>query len=272
MIIGSREFDTDNRCFIVGILNVTPDSFSNGGKWNTFDDVLRHAETMIKNGADIIDVGGESTKPGYTPITEQEETDRIAPVIEELRSRFSIPISVDTCKSAVAEAAISAGADLVNDIWGLKRDPDMARTISRAGVACCLTHNRQNPEYIDFMNGMLNDLRESLGIANKAGIADDKIILDPGIGFAKTYNMNLLAINRLDMVRELGYPVMLGASRKSVIGLALDLPVTERLEGSLAAAVIGIMRGCSFVRVHDVRETKRAVMMTEAIIAGGNTV
>jgi len=266
MIIGKREFDTDNRCYIVGILNITPDSFSDGGKWSTPDDAIRYAKDMIKGGADIIEVGGESTRPGYSPVTEQEETDRAVPVIETLRSRFDIPLSIDTHKSAVASAAIRAGADIVNDIWGLKRDPDMAGVIASAGVVCCLMHNREQIEYSDFLNDMLSDLRISAEIAHNAGIAADKIILDPGIGFSKTYEMNLQAINRLDLVRGLGYPVLLGASRKSVIGITLGLPVTERLEGSLATAVTGIMRGCSFLRVHDVIETKRAVTMTEAIL------
>jgi dihydropteroate synthase len=250
----------------MGILNVTPDSFSDGGKWGTIGKALRRAEEMIEEGADIIDVGGESTRPGYDMISEQEETDRVLPVIEALLGRFDIPVSVDTYKSKVAGAALDAGAALVNDIWGLKRDPDMAGLIARSGAACCLMHNRENMDYSDFMSDLLGDLRESLTIAAGAGIPGDKIILDPGIGFAKTHEMNLEAINRLDKVAELGYPVLLGVSRKSVIGRALDLPVDERLEGSLAAAVIGVMRGCSFVRAHDVKETKRAIAMAEAVV------
>jgi len=266
MIIGSREFAIGGRCYVVGILNVTPDSFSDGGKWVTLDRALRRAEDMIRCGADMIDVGGESSKPGHTPITAQEETDRAAPVIEALRGRFDVPLSIDTYKSAVAEAALRAGADLVNDIWGFRHDPDMAGAAARWGAACCLTHNRKRIDYEDFMPDMLDDLRESALIAQNAGVAGDKIILDPGIGFAKTYGMNLEAINKLDAVAGLGYPIMLGASRKSVIGLALGLPESDRVEGSLAAAVIGVMRGCSFVRVHDVSETRRAITMAEAII------
>ena len=267
MNIGNRRFDTDSRCYIVGILNITPDSFSDGGKWAVFDNALRRAEDMIKCGADIIDVGGESTRPGCAPVTAREEIDRIAPVIEGLRGRLDIPISIDTYKSAVADAAINAGADMINDIWGLKRDQEMARVIANYGVSCCLVHNREKIDYTDFLTDMLSDLRESVEIAHNAGIADDKIILDPGVGFAKTYEMNLESINKLNAVKELGYPVLLGASRKSVIGLTLNTPVTQRLEGSLAAAVIGTMRGCSFVRVHDVSQTKRAVTMAEAIIS-----
>ena len=266
MVIGDRHFDTENKRYIVGILNVTPDSFSDGGKWSDIDDALRHAEDMANDGADIIDVGGESTRPGYASISEQEEIDRTAPVIEALRGRIDTPVSIDTCKSAVAKCAIGAGAAMVNDIWGLKRDPGMAGLIADSGVACCLMHNRDNEDYSDFMSDMLSDLKESADIALGSGVSPDKIILDPGVGFAKTHEMNLEAINRLDMLKNLGYPVLLGVSRKSVVGQTLGLPVERRLEGSLAAAVVGMVRGCSFIRVHDVIETKRALMMTEAII------
>ena len=266
MTIGKREFDTGNKCYIMGILNVTPDSFSDGGMWTSLDNALRHAEQMVEEGVDIIDVGGESTRPGYTMISDQEEIDRTAPVIESLCGHFDIPVSTDTYKSAVAESAIRAGAHMVNDIWGLKHDPNMASLISRTGAVCCLMHNRDNMEYSDFMSDMINDLTVSTVLAKEAGISADKVILDPGIGFAKTHQMNLEAINRLDMIKKLGYPVLLGASRKSVVGLTLDLPVTERLEGSLAVAVIGIIRGCSFLRVHDVKETRRVLKMTEAIL------
>ena len=269
MIIGKREFDSGNRCYIMGILNITPDSFSDGGKWRGLDNALRHVEDMIGCGADIIDVGGESTRPDHTGIPLQEELDRVVPVIEAIRRRFETPLSIDTCKSAVAKAALCAGADMVNDIWGLRRDPEMAGVIAQAGAPCCLMHNRDNMDYTDFIADMLSDLRESLRLAATSGITADRIVLDPGIGFAKTYQMNLEAINRIDLIKELGYPVLLGVSRKSVIGLTLDLPVDDRVEGSLAAAVVGIMRGASFVRVHDVRETKRAVVMAEAIIHGG---
>ena len=266
MIIGGRGFDTDNRCYIMGILNVTPDSFSDGGKWAGIDAALRRAESMAAEGADIIDVGGESTRPGHTAITAREETDRTAPVIEALRSRVDAPVSIDTYKSAVAEAAIIAGAAMVNDVWGLKRDRAMAGLIARSGAACCLMHNRDDMDYSDFLRDVLADLEESARIAKSAGVAHDRIIVDPGVGFAKTYEMNLAVINGIDRVRALGYPVMLGASRKSVVGIALGAPVGERVEGSLAAAVVGVARGCSFVRTHDVKETKRAVTMAEAIL------
>jgi dihydropteroate synthase len=266
MVIGGIEFDTENRCYIMGILNVTPDSFSDGGKWKTIDSAMRHAEEMAAAGADIIDIGGESTRPGHEEIPVEEELDRVIPIIEALERRLDVPSSIDTYKSAVAREAVRAGADLVNDIWGLKRDADMAGVIKESGVSCCLMHNRDNMNYTVFMPDMLKDLSASVSIAGEAGIAADKIILDPGLGFAKTYEMNLEAVNKLHMVKELGYPVLLGASRKSFVGLALQLPVTERVEGTIATTVIGVMRGCSFVRVHDVKETRRAVTMTEAIL------
>ena len=271
MLIGNYNFDIENKSYIMGILNVTPDSFSDGGKWDMLDRALWHAEGMIEDGADIIDVGGESTRPGYTVISDSEEIDRAIPVIEALRSRFDVPISIDTYKSAVADAGLRAGADLINDIWGLKHDPAMAGLIARSGAACCLMHNRKEIDYTDFMRDLCSDLNESIGLAKKAGIADGKIIIDPGVGFAKTYEMNLEAINRLDMLKELGYPILLGTSRKSVVGLTLDLPASDRVEGTLATTVIGVMRGCSFVRVHDVKETRRAITMTEAVLASNVT-
>ena len=267
MIIGGREFDTGNRCYVMGILNVTPDSFFDGGKWNDIDAALRHTDCMVGAGADIIDIGGESSRPGHTGVSPREEIDRVLPILEALGARFDVPLSIDTCKSAVAEAAIGAGAALVNDIWGLKRDPGMAGVIARSGVACCLVHNRGAVDYSDFVQDMIGDLAESAALAIMAGISKENVILDPGVGFSKTHRMDLEAINRIDAVIGLGYPVLLGVSRKSVVGGVLDLPESERLEGSLAAAIVGLMRGCSFLRVHDVRETKRAVAMSEAIIA-----
>ncbi|MCL2226840.1 MAG: dihydropteroate synthase [Oscillospiraceae bacterium] len=266
MQIGGREFDTVSGCYVMGILNVTPDSFSDGGKWDKLDSALKHVQDMIGEGADIIDIGGESSRPGHESISVQEELNRALPVVEAVRSRFDVPISIDTCKSEVAKAALSAGADLVNDIWGLKSDPGMAGVIAQAGAACCLMHNRADMDYSDFIPDVLDDLRESLILAKKAGIADDKVILDPGVGFAKTHEMNLGVINRLDAIKAMGYPVLLGASRKRVVGNTLDLPVEERVEGSLAAAIIGLVRGCCFVRVHDVKETCRAIKMAQAIL------
>ena len=266
MEIGGRIFDTENNCYIMGILNVTPDSFSDGGKWTVLGASLTHAEEMLRDGADIIDVGGESTRPGHTVISDQEEIDRVVPVIEALHARIDAVISIDTYKSAVAQAAINAGAHLVNDIWGLKHDAKMAGIIAKSGVACCLMHNRDNKDYGVFIDDFIRDLSGAVDIAKSAGIADDKIILDPGVGFAKTQEMNLEAINRVDAIRALGYPVLLGTSRKRVIGNVLDLPVTERVEGTLATTVIGVMRGCAFVRVHDIKENHRAIAMTRAVL------
>ncbi len=266
MIIGTKEFDTKNHTYIMGILNVTPDSFSDGGRFRRLDDALKHAEEMIRDGADILDVGGESTRPGHTRITDSEETERVIPVIEKLKQEFDIPVSIDTYKSSVAKAALQAGADMVNDIWGLKYDKDMASVIAGYHAACCLMHNREEPVYQDFLPDVLNDLRESVCLAKEAGIDGGKIILDPGVGFGKDYEMNLAVIRHLDRLQELGYPILLGTSRKSVIGLTLNLPSDQREEGTLATTVYGMTKGCSFVRVHDVKANLRAIRMTEAIL------
>ena len=266
MIIGNKNFDTANHTYIMGILNVTPDSFSDGGKFQNLDAALKHAGEMVSDGADILDVGGESTRPGHSQITDQEEIERVVPVIERLKQEFDVPVSVDTYKSAVAEAALTAGADLVTDIWGLKYDEQMAALIARHQAACCLMHNRKEAIYQQFLPDFLNDMEECIRLAKAAGISDDKIILDPGVGFGKNYEMNLEIIRKIDCMHRLGYPVLLGTSRKSVIGLTLDLPADQREEGTLATTVYGITKGCSFVRVHDVRANRRAIQMTEAIL------
>lgn len=270
MKIGNREFDLRNRTYIMGILNVTPDSFSDGGRFCQLDAALRHAEEMIADGADIIDVGGESTRPGYTKIPDEEEIARTVPVLEALKKHFDVPVSIDTYKGAVAEAAVAAGADLVNDIWGLKYDPKVARVIAESGAACCLMHNREDMDYQNFMEDVKSDLRETVRIAKTAGISDDRIILDPGVGFAKSYENNLEIVRRLEELTELGYPVLLGTSRKSMIALTLDLPADERVEGTLVTTVMAVEKKCSFVRVHDVKENWRAIRMTEAILYGQN--
>ena len=265
MRIGTHEFDVKNQTYIMGILNVTPDSFSDGGKFKGVDAALKRAEQMQREGAAILDIGGESTRPGYTPVSEEVEMERILPVIEAVKKNLDIPVSVDTYKSTVAKAAILAGADLINDIWGLKADDKMAELIANHRVACCLMHNRNNAEYVEFILDMLSDLKESLALAEQAGIESDKIILDPGVGFAKSYEQNLEVLRNLDRVRELGYPVLLGTSRKSVIGLTLDLPSEERVEGTLVTTVAAVQAGCGFVRVHDVKENYRAIQMAQAI-------
>lgn len=267
--IGDKTFDLENRTYLMGILNVTPDSFSDGGRFIQEDAALKHVEQMIDEGADIIDVGGESTRPGHQQISEEEEIHRTASVIKQIRDRFDIPISVDTYKAKVAKAAIKAGAGLVNDIWGLKYDPQMAKLIAETGVSCCLMHNRDNTEYDNFLEEVKTDMQESLKLAEKAGISEDKILLDPGVGFGKTYEQNLKIINNLSQFKELGYPLLLGTSRKSVIGLTLELPVTERVEGTLVTTVFAVLAGYGFVRVHDIKENRRAIQMAEAIWGAG---
>ena len=269
MIIGNREFDTEKNTYIMGILNVTPDSFSDGGKYNGMEQALSHAQQMIAEGVDLIDVGGESTRPGHVQISDAEEIARVTPVIEALKKEFNIPVSIDTYKSHVAEAALQAGADLVNDIWGLKYDEKMAGVIAKYHAACCLMHNRKEADYRDFMQDVAADLADTIHLAEAAGIADEKIILDPGVGFGKTYENNLEIINCLEELNMFGYPLLLGCSRKSVIGLTLDLPVTERVEGTLVTTMFGVQKGCMFVRVHDVKENVRTIKMCEAILNSG---
>lgn len=267
-MIGGREFLRSGKTYVCGILNITPDSFSDGGKWVGMDDALRHAEEMVRDGAELIDVGGESTRPGYTVISEDEEIARIAPVIEAIKRRFDVPVSLDTYKYKVARAGIRAGADLINDIWGLRYDNgEMARTIAGSGLPCCLMHNSRQTADGDILPRMIAELGETLAIAERVGIARERIILDPGVGFAKSYEQNLQAIRGVKQLREtFDLPVLLGTSRKSVIGLALEQPVTERLEGTLATTAYAVLQGCSFVRVHDVRENARVVRMMEAIL------
>lgn len=302
MRIGSREFDVENRTYVMGILNVTPDSFSDGGKWNSMDRALVHVEEMLEEGMDILDIGGESTRPGSDySMPAQEELERVMPYIEAVKARFDVPVSLDTYKSQVAEAGIAAGVDLINDIWGLKWDERMAQVIAGHGAACCLMHNRRSTEpgngfsttqqssgnaamgrgdssatavdnrygYRDFLRDVAADLTESVQLAQKAGIREDRIILDPGVGFAKSYEQNLKILHHLEELRTLGYPILLGTSRKSVVGLTLDLPTAERLEGTLATTVIGVLKGCAFVRVHDVKENVRAIRMTRAVLEEG---
>ena len=250
----------------MGILNVTPDSFSDGGQYNNLDSALKQAERMVADGADILDVGGESTRPGHVKIGDEEEIHRVVPVIEALKKRFDVPVSIDTYKSAVAEAALASGADLLNDIWGFRYDERCAELAAQYDVAVCLMHNRDNTDYDNYRNEVLQDLRVSLSIAEKYGIKKEKIMLDPGVGFGKTLEQNLIIMNHLEDIVDLGYPVLLGTSRKSMIGLTLDLPVDEREEGTIATSVIGALKGCEFVRVHDVKKNVRALQMTDAIL------
>ena len=265
MIIGNQEFLEEGHTYVMGILNVTPDSFSDGGRYNHLDAALKHTEQMIKDGAAIIDVGGESTRPGHEKITDQEEIDRILPVIEKIKQEFSVPVSLDTYKAAVAKEGIQAGADLLNDIWGLQYDPAMGKIVADSGVAYCLMHNRDKiTEEMDadlFIEQMKEDAQRALD----AGIKKERIILDPGVGFAKTQEQNLMTIANLDRLKALGYPVLLGTSRKSVIGYVLDVPTDKRLVGTLATSAVAVQTGCMFVRVHDVKENVELIQMLERI-------
>lgn len=269
MKVGKRVFDTEHEVYMMGILNVTPDSFSDGGCYAEMDRALFHAEELIKAGADILDIGGESTRPNHIKISSEEEIQRVCPIIEAVKNRMDIPISLDTYKSDVARAGIQAGADMLNDIWGLKWDGTMAQVIAEGKVACCLMHNRKEAVYQNYIEDVLSDLQESVQLALQAGIDRDSICIDPGIGFAKDLNQNLELMNQLERLQELGYPVLLGTSRKSMIGLTLELPVNEREEGTIATTVFGVMKGCSIIRVHDVEKNLRAVKMTLAMLRAG---
>lgn len=264
--IGKRDFVIGRKPYIMGILNVTPDSFSDGGRYTDVDKALKHVRKMIDEGADIIDVGGESTRPGHTKISVAEEIERTCFVIEAIKENFNIPVSLDTYKWEVAQAGIFAGADLINDIWGFKWDDRMADVVAKSDVACCLMHNRHDTNYNDYLEDVVLDIKESIDIALAAGVKREKIIIDPGIGFAKDTKQNLILLNNLGKLVDMGYPVLLGTSNKSVIGNTLNLDVDNRLEGTIATSVLGLNQGCSFFRVHNVEANKRALMMTNAII------
>lgn len=271
-MIGKKQFKRQGHTYVMGILNVTPDSFSDGGSYPELSDALYRVEQMMKEGAELIDVGGESTRPGYIQqITDEEEIARTCPVIEAIKKNFDVPVSLDTYKSEVAKAGVQAGMDLFNDIWGLQYDPKMAKIIAQSGLPCVLMHNRKEKmgDEIKATPELETMFREDFGriltIAEEAGIDREKIILDPGVGFAKSYEQNLWVINHLPFFQEMGYPVLLGTSRKSVVGLTLDLPVNERVEGTLATTAFAVECGCCMVRVHDVRENVRFIRMMEAI-------
>lgn len=266
MKIGNRNFLLGSRLFIMGILNVTPDSFSDGGRYNTVEAALSHGEKLVREGADILDIGGESTRPGHQAVTSGEEIERIIPVIRALKKSFDVPISVDTYKSQVAEEAVKAGADMINDVWGFRYDGKMADVAGKYQIPVCLMHNRQEPAYhYNILEEVFKDLKESVRLGQQAGVLTSQMILDPGIGFGKTYEMNLYLLNHLKDFKELGFPLLLGTSRKSVIGRTLLLPEEEREEGTLATTFQACMCGWDFVRVHDVEKNKRAITMAEAI-------
>jgi dihydropteroate synthase len=273
------------RTYVMGIINITPDSFSGDGLL-TQDDYIQaavdQARQFIADGADILDIGGESTRPGSNPVDAQTEMERIVPVIDRIKTEMDILISVDTYKAHVAGEALAAGADWINDVWALQADPDMARVVAQAGCPVVLMHNRskandvvlqerlggmyRGAHYANLLEDVKQELQASVRVGLQAGISSEQIILDPGIGFGKTVSQNLELINRLDEIRSLGYPVLLGPSRKSFIGQVLDVPAGDRLEGTLAAICVGVTRGADILRVHDVKETVRVVRMTDAIL------
>jgi dihydropteroate synthase len=287
MIIGQREFSWGARTYVMGILNITADSFSGDGllqeePQQALQRALEQGQEFVAAGVDFLDVGGESTRPGALPVGEEEELRRVLPVVQALVSEFEIPISVDTYRAGVAEAALQAGASLINDVWGLKADPGLAKVVARYQAPVILMHNRSSwahaeikqslggryigMAYEDLLGDIRHELLESVALAQAAGVANENIILDPGIGFGKTVEQNLELIDRLGEICSLGYPVLLGVSRKSFIGYTLDLPPDQRLEGTAAAVAVGIVRGADIVRVHDVRQMMRVTRLTDAII------
>lgn len=263
----NSELILGDRTLIMGILNVTPDSFSDGGLWNEPDQAVEHALQMAAEGADIIDIGGESTRPGHQPVSLEEELARVLPVIESIhRAAPQLILSIDTYKAEVARQAIRAGAHIINDIWGCKADPDMAAVAAEADSPIILMHNRHDRNYQNLAADMAADLNGSINLALEAGVKPHNIILDPGIGFAKDYAENLQAMMVLDELTMLGYPMLLATSRKKFIRTVLDLPSDDVMEGTAATVAFGIAQGCQIVRVHDVATMKRTVLMCDAML------
>jgi dihydropteroate synthase len=294
LTIGKRDFNWGSKTYLMGILNITPDSFSGDGLYQTADssgelDINKLVDTALTKargfadaGADIIDIGGESTRPGADIVDLKTEMERVVPVVESLVQEIDLPISIDTYKHQIAEAALEAGADMVNDVWGLNADPEMGTTITRYGVPVILMHNRSSWAHADIKeslggryigipyDNLIKDIKrellESVELAHTSGIPDGRIILDPGIGFGKTVDQNLELINRMQEIRELGYPLLYGPSRKSFIGYTLDKPPHERLAGTAASIAVGILHGADIIRVHDVDFMKQVATMTDAIV------
>ena len=268
MLLGERTLSLGTRTLIMGILNVTPDSFSDGGRYDNLEAALLQAHRMQEEGADIIDIGGESTRPGYQPISAEEELTRVMPVIEALKrdDSFTTPLSIDTGKALVARRALEAGVEMVNDIWGLKAVPEMAPLLAGFKASVCLMHNRSHTCYGNLVAEILSDLQQSIDLALSVGINGQSIMVDPGIGFGKDLQQNLELMSRLGELHALGYPLLLGTSRKSMIGKILGLPVEERLEGTAATVALGIAQGIDLVRVHDVKAMLRVARMADAIV------
>ena len=280
------QFQWKDRCYVMGIMNVTPDSFSGDGlisETDVVDKALEQAGRFLEEGADVLDIGGESTRPGAELVAEQEELSRVVPVVEAIAKAYpQAVISLDTYKASVAEAGLKAGGHIINDVWGFKADPEMGPLAARTGAPVILMHNRSKPghaeidrrlggsyvapDYQNFLEEVLEETRLLAENAEKSGVSRDQIMIDPGVGFGKTISQNMALINHLDRFRALGYPVLLGASRKSFIGRYLELPADERMEGTAATTALGVARGANMVRVHDVKEMARIVRMTDGMI------
>lgn len=265
----TRTYDLSERTHIMGILNVTPDSFADGGQYFSLEKAVEQAVEMEQAGADIIDIGGESTRPGHTPISSEEEINRILPVIEAVKSKMTIPISIDTYKAETARQALEAGGDIINDIWGGKRDSGMLAVAADKQVPIVLMHNRTNMNYTSLIDDIKQDLQESIDLAIEAGVAKENIVLDPGIGFAKTGEHNLNVMNNLDKLRSLGYPILLGTSRKGFIGNILRVPVEERDIGTGATTCLGIAKGAHIIRIHNVKVNVELSTMMDAMLQKG---
>lgn len=271
-LINGIEFDLYNKSYTMGILNITPDSFSDGGNYIETEEAIKRALKIVEEGADIIDIGAESSRPGCAPVSEEEELKRLIPVLEALKDKVKLPISIDTYKAKVAEEAIKRGATIINDIYGFKKDLNMAKVVAETGVYCVLMHMRrdpnnmhENPHYNDVVEEVFEELKESIAIAKNAGVKDNKIILDPGIGFAKDFNHNMELLKKLDKFIALGYPLLMGVSRKRFIGAILDAEPNDRLEGSLAVASYIATKVPSILRVHDVKETVKTLKVINSI-------
>jgi dihydropteroate synthase len=261
-----HELELGARTIIMGILNITPDSFSDGGEYLAPHKAVERAEQMVREGADIIDIGGESTRPGFVKVSVEEELQRVIPVIKAISRELNVPISIDTYKAEVARQALEAGAHIVNDVWGGKAEPDILRVAAEYDCPVILMHNRTDMNYGDFLQDVLADLQTSIALAGQAGIRAEQIVLDPGIGFAKQLEHNLWLMNHLEALTALGYPVLLGTSRKSMIRSVLQLPVDDVIEGTAATVALGIAQGCEIMRVHDVKAMKRVSVMADAIV------
>lgn len=264
--VRGRTLDYNRKTAIMGILNITPDSFSDGGHFNKQSPAIRHALEMVREGADIIDIGGESTRPGYQPVSAEEEIRRVLPIISAIRDCSDVPISIDTYKAETARRALEAGADIINDIWGAKADSEMAYVAADYDAPIILMHNRDNNQYADIIAEMKTDLADSIRLVRQAGVRPERIILDPGIGFAKDHNQNLYVMNHLQEFHQLGYPILLGTSRKGFIGRTLGTTVDQRVEGTGATLCLGITKGCQIMRVHDVLEMARMAKMMDTML------